>query len=304
MENKNITGMVSDSQRFSLHDGPGIRTTIYLKGCNMTCIWCHNPESIDPKPDIAFYKSKCIGCGQCYQSCPTAAIMLKEGMHYYDKMKCTECYQCINDCPSGALSLIGREMTVEQVLDIILADKPYYKSSDGGMTVSGGEPLMQTDFVLELLKKCREHGIDTAIETNMSFPFKAIEQLLPYLNRIYCDIKSMDDVMHKKTTSVSNGKVLDNISKLAVFNIPIVIRTPLIPGLTDSDENIRRSAKWIKENSNAEYYELLNYNSFAKMKYENIFKEYGLKDCKPLSKGRVQELAGIAAKEGISVVVG
>ena len=300
----NITGMVSDSQRFSLHDGPGIRTTIYLKGCNMTCIWCHNPESIDIEPEIAFYKTKCISCESCYQVCPTKAIELKDGAHHYDKSKCQRCYSCIEVCPSGALTLIGREMSVDEVFEIILADKPYYKASGGGMTLSGGEPLLQTDFALELLKKCREADIDTAIETNMSLPFGRIEKLLPYLNRIFCDIKCMNDVVHKKTTSVSNTRVLDNIRRLASYDVTLVIRTPLIPGITDSDENIEGIAAWIKKNANVQYYEMLNYNVFAKVKYENILKEYSLGDLKPLSTDRLSELKSIAEEQGVNVVLG
>lgn len=302
---KNITtGMVSDSQRFSLHDGPGIRTTIYLKGCNMTCIWCHNPESINQEPDIAFYKSKCLECGLCYETCPAKAISKKEGQLFIDKDICIKCYRCLELCPSGALSLIGREMTIEEVFELIQTDKPYYTSSGGGMTLSGGEPLMQAEFAYELLKKCKEVEIDTAIETNISFPFEKMKRLLPYLNRIFCDIKSIDDVIHKRTTKVSNKRVLENISKLGEYDIPLVIRTPLIPGITDSAENIRGIADWIEANSTVQYYELLNYNAFAKMKYENIFLDYSLKEMVPLSKQRVRELADIAANKGLNVVVG
>ena len=299
-----MNGIISDIQRFSLHDGPGIRTTVYLKGCNMKCSWCHNPESIGLRPEIAFYKEKCVQCNACYDACPTHAISCKNGIRHYDKLACKHCGLCVELCPAGALFLAGKKMTVEEVFAVIKTDIPYYMSSDGGITLSGGEPLMQAEFAEKLLKKCRENNIDTAMESNLSLPFETLERLLPYLNRIYCDIKTMNDAVHIKTTGVSNRTVLKNIIKLAHYNIPLVIRTPLIPGITDSDENIRETSKWIKENASAEYYELLNYNPFAEMKYENIGLEYELKGKKPLSKKRVKELLNIACQQGIKAVSG
>jgi len=267
------TGIITDIQKFSLHDGPGIRSTIFLKGCNMRCIWCHNPETYEMQPQEAFYKDKCIGCGHCKDGCPTKARII-----------------------------IGREMTADEVCDEIISDLPYYQTSGGGITLSGGEPLIQADFAAEILSKCQENNIDTAIETNLSLPYEQIKKVVPYLNRIYFDIKLFNDDLHKQYTGVSNKRILENAHYTDETGLPFIVRTPLIPGITDTDENIAAIAAFLKPMKHLQYYELLSYNSLAGSKYEPIHLEFKLKDVKPLPDDRIKTLIDIIWANSVKAV--
>lgn len=269
-----MTGIITDIQKFSLHDGKGIRTTIFFKGCNMRCDWCHNPETISPKPQPAFYERKCIHCGHC------------------------------DHCPTGARVTIGREKSVEEVYRELAADLPYYRESDGGVTLSGGEPLMQAEFARELLKCCRENGIGTAIETNLSLPFERMEGLLPYLDQVFFDIKLMDDAQHRQVTGISNATVLENAQRLAYSGIPAVVRTPLIPGITDTAENIGSIASFVRTLPNVRYYELLNFNPLGEEKYRALGLTCVHEGKRPLKKEALLALAQAAQESGIRVVYG
>jgi len=301
-DHPNASGIISDIQKFSLHDGPGIRTTVFMKGCNMHCHWCHNPESLGFQPDIVFYRTRCIDCQACYQICPTGALTKKENERNFDRSLCNHCHRCVQHCPSGALCLIGNEMTVDEVVSLVAADLPYYVASGGGVTISGGEPFLQPKFVAELLKQCQALGIHTAIESNMSAPLQVIEPALLHLNMIFCDIKIFDDQVHEKETGVSNQMILENIRQVSARKIPLVIRTPLIPGVTDSRENISQIATWISQNTVAEYYELLTYNPLAPAKYENLGLPYKLGKVNPLRKDKINDLVAAASACGIPVV--
>lgn len=298
-----IRGMISDIQRFSLHDGPGIRTTVFLKGCNLQCSWCHNPETIHAHRELAFYPNSCIGCKSCYDACKTGALRLKNNQRVYDSHKCIHCGDCAESCPTGALIMVGKEMTPQECFEKLRADEDYYRYSDhGGVTVSGGEPLMQAAFVKELLCLCKDAGYDTAIETNLSFPFETIEMLLPYLDRIFCDLKVLDNEAHIAATAHSNVRILENLAKLSAYDIPVVVRTPLIPGVTDSRENIEGIAKWLKENAKIHYYELLNYNPLAEAKHTYISREYLHTGDRPLEKLSVRDLVALANAQGVYTV--
>lgn len=296
------TGLISDIQRFSLHDGPGIRTTVYLKGCNMRCTWCHNPEAIDPKPTLAYYAGQCIGCQACEQVCEPGAIMFRDGERHFDAAAYTSCFRCVTVCPAQALVRIGKSMSTEEVMAVIRADLDYYRASGGGITFSGGEPLLQASFTCSLLTACQEEGIDTAIESNLSVPFAVLEPLLVHIDRIYCDIKIMDEQKHLEATGLSNRQLLSNLEQLALRKIPVVIRTPLIPGWTDQDDNIQQIARWIHGHCPTANYELLNYNAFARAKYAPIGLNYTLGDIKPLTADRVQALVDLARSEQVTVI--
>ena len=273
-EETDMTGIITDIQKFSLHDGKGIRTTVFFKGCNMRCDWCHNPETISPKPQRAFYERKCIHCGHC------------------------------DHCPTGARVTIGQEKSVEEVYRELAADLPYYRESDGGVTLSGGEPLMQAEFARELLKRCRENGIGTAVETNLSLPFERMEGLLPYLDQVFFDIKLMDDAQHRQVTGISNATVLENAQRLAHSGIPAVVRTPLIPGITDTVENIGAIASFVRTLPNVRYYELLNFNPLGEEKYRALVLTCVHEGKRPLKKEALLALAQVAQESGIRVVYG
>lgn len=296
-----MKGLISDIQKFSLHDGPGIRTTVFVKGCNMKCIWCHNPEGISTEPQLIEYSNKCINCGKCAEVCEYNAMSFENGIRIYYRDNCVCCGKCADVCPSGALAMVGTWREVDDVFEELASDIPYYGKSGGGVTISGGEPLMQVDFCAELLRKCWESGIDTAIETNLSMPFDRIERLLPWLNRIFFDIKTMDDEIHRELTGVTNKTVLENSLKLSKTGITTIVRTPLIPGITDSVENIKAISKWVSELKNVEHLELLNYNLFAMSKYEPVGLIYQIPNAKPLSSERVAMLGEIAKQAGIEV---
>lgn len=269
-----MKGIVTDIQKFSLHDGEGIRTTVFFKGCNMRCDWCHNPETISREPQRAFYRQKCIGCGHC------------------------------EHCPTGARVVIGKEKSADEVYCELAADLPYYQASGGGVTLSGGEPLMQAEFACELIKRCRNAGMGTAIETNLSLPFERMEMLLPYLDEVFFDIKLMDDAHHRRRIGVSNAAVLENARKLAQKGTPAVVRTPLIPGVTDTRENICAIAAFVHTLPNVRYYELLNFNPLGEEKYRALDMPCAHENERPLKRETLRALAEAAQGCGVTVVYG
>ncbi len=235
----------------SLDDGPGIRSVIFFKGCPLACSWCHNPESKHAKVEISYDRKECIGCGACIAICPAKAIS-PDNAHYVDRLKCTLCFQCADACPTGALSRVGRSMPVDEIILEVLKDKPFFDTSGGGVTFSGGEPVMFMEFLSEVLKAFKTHRVHTLLETGGFFDFKKFERLLlPYLDMIYYDIKIMDNDAHRNHTGVSNHRILENFRKLhkilASSEVTLLPRTPLIPRITDTDENIHGVAKYLQE---------------------------------------------------------
>ena len=299
-----IKGIVTEIQRFSLQDGPGIRTTVFLKGCNMHCSWCHNPETLKHMPEIMFYPIRCIGCGKCGEVCPQGAHSIANGVHTIDRDVCVGCGKCAEACYAEALQKCGTRMSAKQIMDEVVQDKPYYDNSNGGMTISGGECLCQSAFVEQLIDAAHERGIHAAIETNLSFDFARIEDVLHKCDLVMFDIKLMDDEMHKKYTGVSNAKVLENAKRLDELGIPFIVRTPLIPGVTDTDENVAAIADYIKDMKHLVRYELLNFNTLGGAKYESLAAENAHADARPLNKARLDELSAIVAHAGIQGKVG
>lgn len=292
-----MKGLVSDIQRFSLNDGPGIRTTVFLKGCNMNCLWCHNPESISPKrPDIMFYPDKCISCYKCTTACLCKAHKKINGKHWFFPNLCVHCGRCADICFAGALTKAGERMTEDDVMREVLQDRDYYSDSNGGITLSGGEVFMQCDFAQAVVNRCRMEGIKTAIETNLSFPFDYMALLINSVDYIMCDIKIMDNAEHEKWTGVGNGLILENIKMLDSLDKPYMIRTPLIPGATDSDVNISLIGEFISALKNVECWELLNYNPLGNSKYDALGLKSTFRETKPLKTSRLNELKTIAEK--------
>jgi pyruvate formate lyase activating enzyme len=282
------TGMVLNIQHFCTHDGPGMRTTVFLKFCSLRCKWCSNPESIHPKPELAYNPSKCIGikeCGLCLKACPEAAIFtvdpdLKVRINWD---LCTNCGKCVPACPPQALSLFGHEMTVDEVLDEVEQDGPFYRESGGGITVSGGECLLQPDFTAALLAGAHERGINTAIETAGNVPWAFMEKVLPHVDTVLHDHKLTDPARHKKWTGVDNVRILANFKK-AYEMFPektFIARTPLIPGVNDDEEHIRSVLAFIRPHKNVVDYELLPYFRFGESKYSFLGRVYELADFQP-----------------------
>ena len=298
------SGLITDIQRFSLNDGPGIRTTVFFKGCNMHCSWCHNPETISHKKEIMFYQNKCIGCGRCFSICPLGVHKIIDGVHVIDREKCSLCGKCVENCYAEALVFSAKERTVDEVMKEILQDKVYYDESHGGVTLSGGEVTCQKEFALEIIKKCKENKIQTAIETNLLLPFEQIKELISAVDLVMFDIKIFDSNEHKKHTGVSNSQILENVKKLDELGIPFIVRTPLIPCITDREENLSAIAEFIAPMKNLLYYELLNFNPLGASKYESLNASNRFKDARPFEKTKLGKLADELSNSGIKVKVG
>ena len=295
-----MQGIITNIQRFSLTDGDGIRTTVFFKGCNMHCTWCHNPETINNHSELMFYETKCIGCGKCFEVCPSGAQQIVDGKRIIDRNKCVNCGKCASVCYAEALVMCGEKMSVEDVMYQVRQDKAYYDSSNGGVTLSGGEVLCQKDFASELTNACHKEGIKVAVETNLCFAFDYAKELLSKVDLIMCDLKIFDDEEHKKYTGVSNKNIIDNIIKLDELNIPVVVRTPLIPGATDSAENIKSIANYIKGMKNLYRYEILNFNPLGEGKYKALNAENQFESAKPFGEDNLSEIRDILEKIGIA----
>lgn len=268
------TATIFNTQRFSIHDGPGIRTVIFFKGCPLHCLWCANPESQLFKPELEVLPKNCIGCGECMKACPENAIYFDENGIHIRRELCRRCGSCAKECYSKTLKFVGEQMTVEQVVAEIKKDEVFYRNSGGGVTFSGGEPLAQGEFCVEVLKRCRAEGIHTAIETSGYGDKDTFIRMARELDLIFFDIKHSDPEMHKKLTGVSNEVILDNLRSIQPYASEIIVRTPVIPGLNDDRENIARTAAICSELSAVDRWELLPFHNLGEHKYEAIGKAY------------------------------
>lgn len=260
--NKRGVIMIFDIQRNSFVDGPGIRTTVFFKGCNLNCAWCHNPESQDFKPQLMFYRDKCINCGKCKEICP------------YHLEKCVLCGKCELYCPVDARKICGKKYTVDEVFDSIVKDKEFYNNSGGGVTFSGGECMLQIDFLYKILKKCKENGIHTAIDTAGHIPFENFEKILPYTDMFLYDIKIFDSNKHKKYVGVGNELIMANLKKLFETGIKIWIRIPVISGINDDTEEMIRIREFLAHCGKPDKIELLPYHAMGENKYCAIGKKH------------------------------
>ncbi|MBE2246558.1 MAG: glycyl-radical enzyme activating protein [Candidatus Competibacteraceae bacterium] len=260
--------LVFDIQRFSIHDGPGIRTVVFLKGCNLECPWCQNPESISHKVELAYYPDKCQNLRDCAMFCPHGAIGFQPNLTI-NRALCTQCTSCSVSCHAGAIRVIGQHLTPEQIMLEIEKDKDYYQTSGGGVTFSGGEPTLHFDLLFDLLKRCKTQNIHTNIETNGYFSWNQFQQLLPYLDLIYFDIKIADTLLHKKHLHAGNEKIWENIKNLIRANAPVEFRMPLIPDYTATDQNIRSVVIKLKEMGIKKIH-LLAYHNMGEAKAERI----------------------------------
>lgn len=268
-----MTGMIFDIQRFSLYDGPGIRTNVFLKGCPLRCLWCHNPESQNSKKELLFYKSRCTGCGKCREICSRAGTD-----------QCVACGMCVDICPSGAREISGREASVEEIIAEVLRDKSFYDSSGGGVTITGGEPLAQPGFVFEILSECRKNGIHTAVETSGFANEKIIKRLKDEADLILYDIKGIDEELHKRNTGVSNSVILKNASFLMESGANVIFRMPYIPGYNDGEiEKISLFTKGFP-------FEIMAYHKTGISKYDSLGRNYSLTSVEPPNEAELDEL--------------
>lgn len=318
MEEKKLTGRFYDIQGFSVHDGPGIRNTLFLKGCPLRCPWCHSPESQEFKVDLNYMEIKCSGiekCGKCIAACPEGAISkgtvkqsLTDESHYtviaVDRDKCTECFKCTEVCSPKALYKCGTEYTVDEIIERVKKDIPFYKRSGGGVTISGGECLWQPQFTLEVLKRCKAEGIHTAVDTTGYVDWKFLEPVIPYTDLFLYDLKKMDSELHKRVIGVPNELILENAKKIAAAGGKFQIRIPVIPVFNDSVKDFEAFGKFILElGDSVEVVQLLPYHNLGTVKWERLGRKGPVLEADPPSEELMQARKKQLEDMGLKVMI-
>ncbi len=279
MENE-LKGLVFNIQKFSIQDGPGIRTTVFMKGCPLNCPWCSNPEGMSPEREIMTNDRKCIGCKKCIETCTKGAISFDSGTRTIDWDLCDNCLECSKACPSKCIETTGKYMSIDEAFKIASQDKPFYVNSGGGVTVSGGEALLQWEFVKEFFKECKQAGIHTTLDTTAYCKWENMKEVLEYTDLILFDVKHMDPAKHKEKTGISNDLILRNLEK-ASKNTKVWLRIPFTPGFNDSEENMRKTAE-LAEKLKADKISLLPYHEWGKQKYTRLGRDYTFNDAQAL----------------------
>jgi pyruvate formate lyase activating enzyme len=275
-----MSSLVTNIQGYSIHDGPGIRTVVFLKGCSLECQWCSNPECISPRPEVGFFKALCTHCGKCAEVCPESALVFKANKPpLINRECCTSCGMCVSACSYKALILYGEPMNAAEIFNAVYRDKLFYDSSGGGVTVSGGEALLQPQLVCDLFAKCREAGIQTCIETSGHAAASALHQVLPYTDYVLYDLKHMDPDKHRRYTGKPNNLILSNAKIVVESSREILFRMPLIPDINDDLQNIKDTADFLHGlGKNVCRIELMPYHQLGKGKYESLDRKYNLPD--------------------------
>ena len=268
------TGIIFDIKRYAIHDGPGIRTTVFLKGCPLACRWCHNPEGIEPNPFLAYKYERCIRCGECVESCPEQALGLGSEGVFLSGSPCRNCFTCTEICPTEARQKVGRKLSALELLSEIQKDIPFYDTSGGGVTFSGGEPLMQAEFLVELLKLCGSEDIHRAVDTSGYASYETLMSVAEHTDLFLYDLKMMKPDQHEKYTGVSNHLILENLIHLAQKKIELIIRIPLIPGVNDDVDNLDRIGLFMNRLAGVDKVHILPYHDFQKTKYTRFEMPY------------------------------
>lgn len=297
-------GIIFDIKRYSIHDGPGIRTTVFLKGCPLSCWWCHNPESQSAHKELLYRADRCIGCGACLQACPENAISQTPDGFIADPDRCTLHGECVSVCPADAREIVGKGISVAELLKEIEKDALFFDESGGGVTFSGGEPLAQPQFLGEALKACREMDIHTAVDTCGFVSLKVLETIIPFTRLFLFDLKMIDPQLHKKYTGVSNEVVLSNLEWLSKQEVETIIRIPVIPGINDTPENIEATGKFLARLPKKLEVNLLPYHAAAHQKYHRFGKQYRLPQLSAPPLERMQELTNRLTFFGLNVFIG
>lgn len=292
-----LTGTVFDIQRCCVHDGPGIRTTVFLKGCSLQCFWCHNPESINPNKQLMVFLDKCIHCHYCIEVCKQKAHILKNGEHIFDRSLCNACGECVKGCESKALTMSGTTMTVEQVMEEVLKDISFYKTSKGGVTFSGGEPLLQIDFLEELLLTCKQNNLHTAIETAGNTNWESFERIAPYTDLFLYDLKIMNPDLHKQVTGMANRRCLSNLKQLIEKGKEVRVRIPVIPGINDFETAIKEIVDFVTSLDKKTTIELMPFHKMGQSKYDSLGLTYKAQDLNAPSQEVIQQLQNIISFE-------
>ena len=293
-------GIIFNIQRYSIHDGPGIRTTVFLKGCPLNCWWCQNPESQLSGREMIFWGDRCIGCGACSTICPSDAIQLKNGIPVTEKEKCILCGKCIEKCPALAREMIGKKLTIEEVIKEIEKDLVFYEESGGGVTFSGGEPLGQSEFLESLLVCCQKKKIHTAVDTSGYISWKILSKISSKVDLFLYDLKIMDSGRHKKYTGISNEIIIENLKKLSSVHRNIFIRFPVIPGINDDSQNIKEMGEFLSSLKIAQV-NLLPYHYIGIDKYRRLGRIYKLVTTQPPSEEKLFEVSVILNKFNLNV---
>lgn len=289
------TGTTFNVQRFSTEDGPGIRTTVFLKGCPLHCAWCHNPEGISPRPELVWYGGRCIGVRDCLSVCPVDALELTPQGMRIDRLRCDACGACAEVCPAAALEVIGRTWTPEELLVEVQKDAIFFETSGGGVTLSGGEPMAQFDFLLAFCRLCREAELHVALDTCGVASWAHYEKVLPLVSLVLYDLKIWDRERHKATTGVDNEQILENARRIAATAVPMWIRSPVIPGFTADEANIAALGAFITDELPAvERWDLLAYTNLGGPKYRRLDRAYALEDMPLLTRAEMETLHAVA----------
>ena len=294
-------GIIAGIKRFETHDGNGIRTTLFLKGCPLKCKWCHNPEAISPKPQLAYLAEKCIGCGECVSVCSVGAHCFSESKHFYDRSRCISCGKCVGVCLGEALTLYGERITPGKALELLLEDRIFYDGSGGGVTLSGGEPLLQADFCMELLRLLKKENVHTAVDTSGFAKREEIDKIIDSTDIFLYDIKFYDKVKHARCTGRSNKIILDNFKYINMRAKPTDVRIPLIPGV--NDDQVELIGRFLADFENVVRITLVPYHNFASGKYAALEMEYKLPGIKAPDDSLMDEAVNTLKKYGLTVTV-
>lgn len=299
-----LSGIVFDIKKFSIHDGPGIRTTVFLKGCPLHCWWCHNPEGQLLAPELILRPERCIGCQACVAACIQGAIVSDEGDIATDRRRCTRCGACVEACYAEAREMVGREMTVGEVVDEIQRDAPFYDTSEGGVTFSGGEPLSQPDFLRSLLGACRRKGFHTCLDTCGFGPWTVLDELREDVDLFLYDLKLVDNQRHREVTGVSNERILANLRALSRHGECILLRVPLIPGINDDEASLRAIGTLALSLPALEGIDVLPYHEIGRDKYERLGKHCNMPEIAPPGAERIEEIRERLLSLGLNVMPG